>query len=364
MNKKSTLRSVANDYLTHPSKKHGITLIALIITVIVLLILAGTAISIAINGGDIFSKTSQARETWNTAVKKEDEAIGETLNYFKTAIFADDISNKMWILNSPTITSIQRSSQAPSNENKNEKNIVSSIDSDYPIYMWNENGTLYWYCEAGRPKLPANCSNLFSGRVITDYSGIYDWDTSDVTNMKDMFGGCRSATSLDLSNFNTSNVVNMSGMFAGCSSLTFLNVSSFDTTNVTNMGNMFGGCCTLASLNVSNFNTENVSNMNAMFSGCASIQTLDISNFKTTSVTDMGSMFRMTNIVTASTRKLKTIIVSNDFVVKPEMNTTDMFKDTYSIVGGAGTIYDGSKIDGSMAHIDTAEDSGYFTSNQ
>lgn len=40
MNKKSTLRSVANDYLTHPSKSAGITLIALVVTVIVLLILA------------------------------------------------------------------------------------------------------------------------------------------------------------------------------------------------------------------------------------------------------------------------------------------------------------------------------------
>ena len=34
MNKKSTLRSVANDYLTHPKNEKGITLIALIITTI------------------------------------------------------------------------------------------------------------------------------------------------------------------------------------------------------------------------------------------------------------------------------------------------------------------------------------------
>ena len=45
MNKKSTLRSVANDYLTHPKQKKGITLIALVITIIVLLILTGISIS-------------------------------------------------------------------------------------------------------------------------------------------------------------------------------------------------------------------------------------------------------------------------------------------------------------------------------
>lgn len=58
----------------------GITLIALIITVIVLLILAGTAISISINGGDIFGRASQARESWNTAVANEQNKINEVWN--------------------------------------------------------------------------------------------------------------------------------------------------------------------------------------------------------------------------------------------------------------------------------------------
>ena len=61
--------------------QRGITLIALIITVIVLLILAGTAISIAVNGGDIFSKASEARSTWNTAVENEEQTIKGVLSY-------------------------------------------------------------------------------------------------------------------------------------------------------------------------------------------------------------------------------------------------------------------------------------------
>ncbi len=62
----------------------GITLIALIITVIVLLILAGTAISIAINGGDIFSKAADARNQWNTAVATEQEKVDEVWNILNT----------------------------------------------------------------------------------------------------------------------------------------------------------------------------------------------------------------------------------------------------------------------------------------
>jgi len=40
MNTKTKLRSVANDYLTHQNKISGITLIALVVTIIALLILA------------------------------------------------------------------------------------------------------------------------------------------------------------------------------------------------------------------------------------------------------------------------------------------------------------------------------------
>ena len=62
----------------------GITLIALIITVIVLLILAGTAISIAINGGDIFGKAQTAREEWNAAVAKEETELQNAIDLFNS----------------------------------------------------------------------------------------------------------------------------------------------------------------------------------------------------------------------------------------------------------------------------------------
>ena len=63
-----------------PNEQKGITLIALIITVIILLILAGTAISIAINGGDLFSKASTARAEWNLAVDDERTTVIDLIN--------------------------------------------------------------------------------------------------------------------------------------------------------------------------------------------------------------------------------------------------------------------------------------------
>ena len=58
----------------------GITLVALVITVIVLLILAGTAITIAINGGDIFTKANTAKGEWNNGVQQEETSTKNVMN--------------------------------------------------------------------------------------------------------------------------------------------------------------------------------------------------------------------------------------------------------------------------------------------
>ena len=52
----------------------GITLVALVITIIVLLILAGVAITLAVNQGEL----------WNDKVNQEGEAINNALNYLNT----------------------------------------------------------------------------------------------------------------------------------------------------------------------------------------------------------------------------------------------------------------------------------------
>ena len=134
-----------------------------------------------------------------------------------------------------------------------------------------------------------------------DLNGI---DTSSVTSMENMFGGCKSLTSLDLSSFDTSNVTNMRFMFAGTidfynsisgmDSLMSVNLSSFDTSNVTNMIGMFGGCISLRSLDLSNFNTSNVTDISRMFESCQSLTSLDLSNFNTSKVEWMVSTFKGT----------------------------------------------------------------------
>ena len=146
-----------------------------------------------------------------------------------------------------------------------------------------------------------NAHRLFCGDIarnpITRIISIPD--TSNVTDMGQMFLYCSGLTSLDLSNFDTSNVTDMSGMFWGCSGLITLDLSSFDTSNVTDMSSMFYQCSGLTSIDLSSFNTSNVTDMGWMFNNCKKLTSLDLSNFNTSNVTDMSYMFGSCNGLTS-----------------------------------------------------------------
>ncbi|EOH1684629.1 BspA family leucine-rich repeat surface protein, partial [Enterococcus hirae] len=96
---------------------------------------------------------------------------------------------------------------------------------------------------AGKVVAPEDSSNLFSYsylKNVTEIDGLSQLDTSNVTDMREMFRGMNSITSLDLSGFDTSNVTNMKWMFGGgLRSVTSLDLSGFDTSKVTTMGSMF-----------------------------------------------------------------------------------------------------------------------------
>ena len=87
---------------------------------------------------------------------------------------------------------------------------------------------------------------------------------SNVTNMSYLYNSNRSK-SIDVSGLNTSNVTNMQQMFYNCSSLTNLSLSNFNTSNVTNMQQMFYNCSILKNLDIRNFDFSNVTSYSNMF---------------------------------------------------------------------------------------------------
>ena len=147
-----------------------------------------------------------------------------------------------------------------------------------------------------------NCYHL----QTTDFSG---FDTRKVKDMSYMFHNCGSLKSLDISNFNTSEVTDMRGMFESCIGLTSLDLSHLNTSKVSVMASMFQSCINLLSVNLSGWDTRNVISMTRMFKRCHSLKTLDLSGFDTREKTcTMGDMFN-------TCKELTTIFVSDKFAV-------------------------------------------------
>lgn len=181
---------------------------------------------------------------------------------------------------------------------------------------------------------PTWTTGLFSGlHKVTDIVGLQYLNTSNVTNMSNMFLDCYKLEDLDVSNFDTGNVTDMSGMFANCSRLRSIDVSNFDTGNVKDMTRMFANCTSLTGLDVSKWNTRNVEKMGGMdyyynpcqgmFSGCSGLTYLDVSRWDTGNVTDMARMFE-------GCYNLTSLDVSNWNTCKVE-NMLGMFKDCHSL---------------------------------
>ena len=120
---------------------------------------------------------------------------------------------------------------------------------------------------------------------------VSNWDTSNVTNMSNIFSRCELLTSIDVSKWNTSKVTNMEGMFVGCNLLASVDVNKWNTSKVTDMASMFSGCGTLRSIDVSKWNTSNVTDISGMFFGCGSLHSVDITGWDTSKVTNMTRLF-------------------------------------------------------------------------
>ena len=223
-------------------------------------------------------------------------------------------------------------------------------------------------------KMFAGCTSLttldvsgFSTENVTNMWAMFDgcesltaldvrgFNTSRVTNMARMFSGCRSLAALDVSSMSTASATDLAGIFAGCESLTSLDVSSFSTGSVKYMGWMFSGCKSLTSLDMGNLSTAKVTEMEYMFEGCESLTSLDLSGFSTANVRNMEAMFD-------GGSRLETIDASSAWRTDAVVESSNMFRGCTRLVGGMGTTHDENHVDATRARIDGGPDQpGYFT---
>lgn len=293
-------------------------------------------------------------------------------------------------------------------------------------YLVVNGQTLEIHTSADKYYFNANCEEMFSAynndnseNNLTYLFSIdfADCDTSKVTNMSEMFLGCkalmildnltvfdtskvtdmsymfwltgdkyRSLTdqgiwTLDLSSFNTANVSNMSRMFYGCTASEItINPDKFSTANVTNMASMFNYASRLSSFDISKFNTSKVTDMSHMFNLLARFTSLDVSHFDTSNVTNMSSMFGdLTGLTELDLRNFDTSKVTNmshmfngctnlellylnsfDFSAALEANDGTNFKGLYYIFYNLGINFSDADGDSTVIILNSAFTADYL----
>jgi surface protein len=130
-------------------------------------------------------------------------------------------------------------------------------------------------------------SEMFNATEIFN-KDIGSWDTSKVQDMSYMFK-TNDEFNQDIGSWDTSKVTNMVQMFRGAESFN-QNISSWDVSNVTDMSSMFLGAAAF-NANISSWNTSSVTNMNSMFLSATGFNQ-NIGNWNTSSVTNMNSVFQ------------------------------------------------------------------------
>ena len=212
-----------------------------------------------------------------------------------TATFNNNL--KSIIQDPKTITAFQHSDiKPPADIMSGNAHIISTLDSETPIYIWRDGDAVKWWSKAEMVYAPRSAYKLFDQcSRLKDISGVRDWNTTNMQTMSYMFSGCSSLTDLtDLASWDTSKMTYMDSMFQGCSGLTDLTgLASWNTSKMTYMSGMFQDCSNLTNLTpLTSWNTGNVTSMNCAFWNCSGLNNLEpLASWNTDKVTNMSTMF-------------------------------------------------------------------------
>ena len=121
------------------------------------------------------------------------------------------------------------------------------------------------------------------------YGPIHTWDTSQVTNMNEMFFNAL-AFDQDIGKWDVSNVTDMANMFASARAFN-QNIGKWDVSKVTNMQGMFSDAEAF-NQDIGKWDVSNVTNMSNMFATAKAFNQ-DIGSWDVSNVTNMSNMFEI-----------------------------------------------------------------------
>ena len=110
-------------------------------------------------------------------------------------------------------------------------------------------------------------------RNLTKVNFGSNFDTSKVTNMRNLFYSCKELNELDLSTFKLENVINAESMFEFCYKLKeIIFNNNTRTNNLEIMTNMFRWCRSLEYINAEILNANKAKNLNYIFAYCYTLR--------------------------------------------------------------------------------------------
>lgn len=338
----------------------GVTLIALVITIIVLLILAGISIMLLGGKNGVLTNAKNAKE--QAIIGQEKDIISLAWNSLMTDKYTkgEEITNTNFqdeLNNNGNNTNVRYEDD---DENKNFLVNFKDTNNEYIVYrngnvIWkgtniiDDSPTVFlssiksWTSSSNTDFHKESIRNSIAEIEFVDYlpnpvvlNDDSSWDISQEENQsviawlenidnseyKKLYiggkGGVKANTDSSYvfskfsnlvsinfgKNYDTREATTMQYMFSDCGNLKRLDLSKFDTKNVVDMTSMFNMPNDLTSKleNItfgSKWNTSKVTSMAYMFCECANLGSLNLTNFNTSSVTSMRSMFNKCNKLTA-----------------------------------------------------------------
>ena len=337
--------------------RKGITMISLIITIVIMLILAGVAIKFTIDNNGLFTKVQLATKTYNKSKVEEELQLAVANAYMEnvdvanvvkvadlnnTAVSDDIETRNLKIADAmskeiPNINWIYKSSLAGNYKGYDftviNQDVKMDVLSDISNTILNgaKNNKYFWNGSyIGKIKNITfkidDLANYTTNIVSNDNNENAPWDVS--RKQDNSIIAYLETNSDDNTLYNLYIVSNKiiklpedsSGFFNNFGVLVNLNgLENIDTYNVLNMNRMFSWSTNIVNLNLTSFNTSNVTDMSYMFDDMLNLALLNLGdNFDTSNATNMKNMFTNCN-------NLETLNLGVKFDTSKVTNMNSMF---------------------------------------
>ena len=310
-------------------KNSGVTLIALVITLVVLLIIVGISIVNLVGSNGILTKSLDSAEfsgrqkqleAMRYAVIEVEKSNGGGITEAQFFEIVDrygvvDVRDR----DTGNVTTTEGSYKIALIEvydgpfmdmeiiKPDDEHEYDETDAFYARLYQNQGKTLvlsdtqeFRLAEFGLESFVGDTSYI-SYDKMRNPDGTYPWKGANIENVKvagylrptdlsHFFEDCRDIQTIDFTNLDTSKLTDISYMFKGHVNPQQLTLINFDTSHVKNMSHMFEGSDNLQ-CDLSQFDTSSCTNMSYMFYNCQNSTKLDFSKLTSNACTDFSHMF-------------------------------------------------------------------------